>query len=96
MKKAIIVLKVILTFAIIFFFTMPFGWYISNDIKLEIESVQSTITNTRDKGFEVELTGVTQQVIEYNKELFKYQNIARVKLFKYHFVKNFNDIEPIR
>lgn len=96
LKILLIVFKTILLLVVIYIFTMPIGWWVSGRMTTEVYSLQRTITDAREEAYEVELTGVTQVVMEQNKELESMQKWARTKILRFHFIKDFKDLEPIK
>lgn len=89
-------LKVIVSLSLIYLFLFGLLRWVSWELSIEIASVKRTIHEAREEAFEIELTGVTQQVIEINKRLARYQRYSDNKHLSYLFIEGFNEIEPIK
>lgn len=88
--------KFILAIIIIYSFLIIFYRINSYFLKVDIEATQQTIIDARKNGFEVELTGIVQKTIDYNKTLKHYQNMCRYRILKPLFVNDFEKINPIK
>lgn len=96
MKRKIIkrTLEIVIALTLILLLPLPFTKYISYNISTEAYALQKTITEQRSIANPVELTSITTQIADINKNIEYWKRISNI--IPIYFTESFVNLEYVK
>ena len=90
-----ILIKTIILIMVTYMMFVPVLKAVNRNFLVEVIAIQDTIDIARENAYEIELTGVTQITLEYNKELARKKYYSNFDILKPFYPQEIRDIKLI-
>lgn len=97
MKKILDITLRIIAFVAIVYFSVGFTFKHFNSIYVkEVQAFQETITTQREIANPVELTAISDKIVETNMEIAKLRTYYNIPIFSIFFCEDFKTLEMVK